>query len=450
MNKLPCEVVQDLLPSYIDELTSEVTKNLVEEHVTECEDCQKVLSSMQNPEVEPVDEKNKAEIDFLRKTRKKNRKNIWMVAVALAVFFSIVIVRSCFIGTAIPSEYIVCQVEVNGDVLSINGAIIDERFRLSDVVFAEENGVITISFKSVQRNPFYNRSVEETYSANQEITEVHLGERILWARGENISAVASAVYQTRHAYIGDMPANGKTASALNMSMTLGSYTCELQTNTEPYGWIFKLEEEVFTPSRRFKEEHMQRYAYVLLAVIENLSEVTYEYMYNGEPEKMIITEEMASSFAGEDIKNVGKDIIKLQHMMEELELLDRAYVFNYSQWNSREAINIEIVNLAENDIVECSINGYIDRDSVFTQAMTYADGSQIKKGTVISFELLPEDFSDERWKKEKSIVLGFTITETDGKTYECEEQITLPKEFGYMYRYRLSGDNESGYYITQQ
>ena len=100
--------------------------------------------------------------------------------------------------------------------------------------------------------------------------------------------------------------------------------------------------------------------------------------------------------------------------------------------------------------MECSINGYIDRDSVFTQAMTYADGSQIKKGTVISFELLPEDFSDERWKKEKSIVLGITITKTDGKTYECEEQITLPKEFGYMYRYRLSGDNESGYYINQQ
>ena len=39
MSKIPCEMIQDLLPSYIDELTSEVTNREVESHVSECGLC---------------------------------------------------------------------------------------------------------------------------------------------------------------------------------------------------------------------------------------------------------------------------------------------------------------------------------------------------------------------------------------------------------------------------
>ena len=46
MSKLPCEVVKDLFPSYIDELTGEVTNNLIEEHTGECEECRRALESM--------------------------------------------------------------------------------------------------------------------------------------------------------------------------------------------------------------------------------------------------------------------------------------------------------------------------------------------------------------------------------------------------------------------
>ena len=46
MSKIPCEMIQDLLPSYIDELTSEVTNREVESHVSECGQCKKVLDEM--------------------------------------------------------------------------------------------------------------------------------------------------------------------------------------------------------------------------------------------------------------------------------------------------------------------------------------------------------------------------------------------------------------------
>ena len=43
MSKIPCEIIQDLLPSYIDELTSDVTNREVEAHMEECEQCRNIF-----------------------------------------------------------------------------------------------------------------------------------------------------------------------------------------------------------------------------------------------------------------------------------------------------------------------------------------------------------------------------------------------------------------------
>ena len=64
MSKLPCEVVKDLFPSYIDELTGEVTNNLIEEHTSECEECRRALESMRSTEGEPEKQSQKKEIDY--------------------------------------------------------------------------------------------------------------------------------------------------------------------------------------------------------------------------------------------------------------------------------------------------------------------------------------------------------------------------------------------------
>ena len=55
MSKIPCEMIQDLLPSYIDELTSDVTNREVKAHVSECEQCKKVLDEMRAPDLEPTE-----------------------------------------------------------------------------------------------------------------------------------------------------------------------------------------------------------------------------------------------------------------------------------------------------------------------------------------------------------------------------------------------------------
>ena len=45
--KKDCKIVQDLLPNYIDKLTSKETNTYIEEHVSSCKDCKKILDNMQ-------------------------------------------------------------------------------------------------------------------------------------------------------------------------------------------------------------------------------------------------------------------------------------------------------------------------------------------------------------------------------------------------------------------
>lgn len=44
---MKCDVIKDLLPSYMDGLTSETSNAIIEEHLKECEECRKYLEAMQ-------------------------------------------------------------------------------------------------------------------------------------------------------------------------------------------------------------------------------------------------------------------------------------------------------------------------------------------------------------------------------------------------------------------
>ena len=40
-----CKIVQDLLPTYIESLTSEETTNFIEEHLNSCNECKKIYDN---------------------------------------------------------------------------------------------------------------------------------------------------------------------------------------------------------------------------------------------------------------------------------------------------------------------------------------------------------------------------------------------------------------------
>lgn len=80
--KNECAIVRDLLFSYSDGVLSMTSKKLVEEHLTTCESCRKILEEIKQDEEKKSQIK---EIDYLKFVKKKmNKKNV-------ALFISILI-----------------------------------------------------------------------------------------------------------------------------------------------------------------------------------------------------------------------------------------------------------------------------------------------------------------------------------------------------------------------
>ena len=68
--KLSCGVIRDLLPLYAENLAGEESRKLVEEHLSECEACQKELANLKGGSIQPVE---KLPFKQVEKSLKKQR-----------------------------------------------------------------------------------------------------------------------------------------------------------------------------------------------------------------------------------------------------------------------------------------------------------------------------------------------------------------------------------------
>lgn len=93
--KTQCNVVWDLIPLYIDEVCSEESKRIVEDHLNECDDCKNRLEFLKNEEYKKAIFEPK--LDALKKIKKINtRKTIWVSITALLVIILIIALWGAF------------------------------------------------------------------------------------------------------------------------------------------------------------------------------------------------------------------------------------------------------------------------------------------------------------------------------------------------------------------
>lgn len=96
-SKLSCDIVMDLLPSYVEGLTRENTNKEVKEHLKECDSCLKSYITMQTPAKRIALEEEKKEIDFLKVTKKKQQKKLLVsVGTTIAICILLVVVNHYF------------------------------------------------------------------------------------------------------------------------------------------------------------------------------------------------------------------------------------------------------------------------------------------------------------------------------------------------------------------
>lgn len=325
---IACEVIQDLLPSYIDGLASESTEKLIEEHIKDCTECRAMLENMRSDgeAVQKPDDKDRKEIDFLKKSRKKNKR-----AVALGIILALLVAAAAAGAKQflIGSEYygdLGCDISVDGNNMTVGVTAADSIHVIRGVDFKMENGVAVGTVRAVKPGIYHSSGTSGDgvvtcdwsgdFSFNEEIKEVRIGDRIYWSGGRTVSDKASEVFMAGHEYVGDASENGALLTALNITDDLGSLYSELETDKEPYIWRIILDDDQAKYNPEYLEKRLDAYGYVLLGTVGNLDEVDFRYTADGKTKVRKITADDASAFLGKDIKTCRSDAGALSKLME--------------------------------------------------------------------------------------------------------------------------------------
>jgi hypothetical protein len=330
MNQLPCEVVSDLLPSYVDGLTNEVTGKLMRQHLESCESCRARYAAMGAPETERPDDAR--EIDFLKKNRRKNRRVVlWSLAGAALLAAVILLLRAFVIGSATSSDSLACRAEVqDGTTLALTGDIVDSIHVISGVRFRQEGGAVYVTVRTALSGVFRDGRLNRTYTAPQEITQVYVNGKLIWEDGVEISPLAARIFATRHDYVGDMPANRATADAIGIGDILGPFTSTLETSERPYRWILEFPVEDVETARAMETRNYSwavNIGQVLLAAVGNLDEVQFLFIGDGyEGDLRVDAQHAGNGLEPPDIKVCGRSAAGIQR------LLDAVYWQRMADW----------------------------------------------------------------------------------------------------------------------
>ncbi|HKM33743.1 MAG TPA: DUF4825 domain-containing protein [Lachnospiraceae bacterium] len=446
MNKrFDCEIIRDLLPSYVDGLASDTTKKAVEEHLTDCADCSAALKCMKEPE--PL-KAVPAEVDYLKKVRRHtNRKSLLIGIILMLVGMSTLLYRFFYIGSEASATEVICHVFVENNTVSVSGTLAGSGQAVSRVTFSNSNGMVQFRVYTVPKTFFNNGDFNETYTVASPIGQVRVDDLIVWDNGMEIGSTASQLFAAVNPYVGDMPANTRVASILGISDQFGPYSNELQTATEPYGWTLILELSISQDEESVAKEIMSADSYAMLAVIGNLGSVTWQYYTEAGLQEYTVTEEMATVYAGQDIKQFADSISSLQTLLQSLSF----------KWSGvRETLQEEgtfymnIRNNCDDKIYGICIDYYLDGELIGSRGFENANSSPLSAGKVVSYDFAPEDFPDDTSAIQLNrFSFNLSVTDRDGNETVVCEGANMSAKYAWTFFFTLTGDYKNGFVLNE-
>jgi len=88
MRKLECDVIQDLLPSYVDGICSETSKRYVEEHIEDCPECDQLMRQLRDTDFSTSKLEQREFDGYKRVKRQISRQSMSGVLLAVALILS--------------------------------------------------------------------------------------------------------------------------------------------------------------------------------------------------------------------------------------------------------------------------------------------------------------------------------------------------------------------------
>lgn len=292
-NDLTCGVVRDLLPSYVEGLTSPESNAAVERHLSGCPECAQLRTALAGAPEQAAPEDAK-EVDYLKKVKRRGwRRVAAAVAVTVLLFTAGVAAKLFVIGTPIQTQGMswVISTDVPGQldirVYSIWSGTACRQWETEQ----EPEGIVRVTCRQVLPSPLSNSGDYRAVLNTEGVNAVYLGDQLIWQGGVEISPQIDRIYQAQTLYVGNASAVGQVLSAGRFDW-IGDYTIELQTSTQPYRLTLNFSAPHTPGGIRLSETGLYQDMAAVLAIIGNLDEIECAFRdENGQPWSRVLTVE---------------------------------------------------------------------------------------------------------------------------------------------------------------
>lgn len=286
-NDLTCAVVQDLLPSYVEKLTSEETGQAVERHLAACSGCAAKRAAMVGPELAAELEAEQRELDYLKRVKRRSRFRILAAVVCTVLVIAGGFAAKIFlIGIPVqPQTYALRHYVDEENVLHLIIDCVDSGMAYYGWdIDRGEDGTVEIFGRAVTVSPFHSEGWGRLKVPLEGVREVRLCGELVYQDGVVIRRGIMDMYEARTPYVGDAAALGRVAEAINLSALIpdfadprieAGYTTELTTGERPYRWTVKIQGHWGNGDAG----RCMLYCYgpLMLALVDNLDEVAWSY-----------------------------------------------------------------------------------------------------------------------------------------------------------------------------
>lgn len=292
-NDLTCGVVRDLLPSYVEGLTSPESNAAVERHLSGCPECAQLRTALAGAPEQAAPEDAK-EVDYLKKVKRRGWRRVAAAVAVTVLLFAVGVAAKLFlIGTPIQTQGMswVISTDVPGQldirVYSIWSGTACRQWETEQ----EPEGIVRVTCRQVLPSPLSNSGDYRAVLNTEGVNAVYLGDQLIWQGGVEISPQIDRIYQAQTPYVGDAPAVGQVLSAGRFDW-IGDYTIELQTSAQPYRLTLNFSAPHTPGGIRLSETGLYQDMAAVLAIIGNLDEIECAFRdENGQPWSRVLTVE---------------------------------------------------------------------------------------------------------------------------------------------------------------
>ena len=329
-NTLPCAVVRDLLPSYVDGLTEEETTKLVEGHLQQCQHCRRLHAVMARGEASGAEEA--AAVDYLKTVRKRSTRRV-----VLSVLLACLILLG-----GIGGKLFIWGSSVDPGDLRYEAKLLqqDSEPVLDLTVYTPGSATVLtgqkVELREDQSADLYvkqalasalNRSGTTNFLLPiSQLSAIRLLDMPIYESGLLITDDTNALWALRTPYVGNASALGALTAASPLRQLPLSFTNSLQTDAEPYGWTWVFQDE---PTEG-QLETIEKTAVLMLALVDNLSEMHWAYAESlsggiSLPEADTLVQQLAKDYnaghgtawdAGRSVKDYAESPCSLQQLRE--------------------------------------------------------------------------------------------------------------------------------------